>query len=177
MDQQITVQKCAKRAPTNCARHRHSCQYRRSPSGSMPPPEGLQRAPTPPSRRHWGQARRPPGFHATWARANMGHPQPLSESRAIGAPRSLPAIPAPTPHPQRAERSQGRRPKLFAGLRQRALGDHARQNHAAPKGAEKLIQADLLRSAADHLEQECDQDIRAEAAFAGEGRRADGLTG
>ena len=73
----------------------------------------------------------------------------------------------------RSERSQGRRPKLFAGLRKCALGDHGRQGHAATQGTEELIQPDLQRSAANHLEQECDQDICAQTTFAGEVRRAD----
>ena len=135
----------------------------------MPP--RVNPAPSPPSRRHWAQAPRPPGFRATWARADRYRLRPPHASRAIGM--GLARRRQPFPHPQRAERNLGRRPKLFAGLRKRALGDHARQDHAATQGTEELIQPDLQRSAANPLEQECDQDLCAQTAFAGEVRRAD----
>ena len=79
----------------------------------------------------------------------------------------------PLPHPLRANGGQGRRLKFLASLRKCTLGDLAGQGRPATEGAEKLIQPDLQRSAAGHLEQEGNQDIRTQAAFAREVRGAD----
>ena len=74
----------------------------------------------------------------------------------------------PLAHPQRAECREGRRLELLARLRKRALGDRPREPRAARECVEELIEADLSRSPANHLEHECDDHVERQYTIASE---------
>ena len=97
-----------------------------------------------------------------------------AQTRAIRShhPKTVPFVFAhrcqPFAHPHRAERCYSRRQEFLAGLRQRAFSDHAHQRGTIHQSREELIQPDLQRSAAHHLKQESNQNIRSQKAIAGE---------